>query len=88
MVQPVRLVAEPSPPNLTLATLMLSPSLLPKHFSPIGSEVVGLLTPARRRLTDGKPYRVSGWGTAQPSVGKDGCGHQNSNAAGWAELCS
>ena len=29
-------------------------------------------TPARRRLTDRKPSRVSGWSTAQPSDDKDG----------------
>ena len=47
-------MSEPSPPNLTLATLVIPQSQLHKLLARLGVKL-GRLTPARRRLTDEKP---------------------------------
>ena len=54
IVQSDRLITDPSPPNLTLATLVIPQSQLLKLLARLGVKL-GRLTPARRRLTDGKP---------------------------------
>ena len=54
IVKSVRSITDPSPPNLTLATLVIPQSQLLKLLARLGVKL-GRLTPARRRLTDGKP---------------------------------